>query len=123
MKKKHLKEFREVAKIFPNTYNAGKIRVLDAELLKQNPDKMDNKGKPVDANTYYLMDGGIKTNHNRALKKAFQRGGMPAVEEYVKQMASLNVEAGFAKEEQNKQANDLVMSFQNRQQTYLPAGF
>lgn len=122
MKKKLLKEFKEVAAMFPKTYSPSRIRVTGAEILKYNPDKKDEKGNPVQPDKIYMMDGGVRNNHMRGLKKAYQREGMKGVEKYVKQMAEMAAEAKLTTHEQKVESKKIIESLQQRQQAMIPIG-
>jgi hypothetical protein len=55
-----------------------------SEILAATPGMRDQKGQPVDPKQRYLVGSPqAATNHLRQLRKAYERGGQPAVVKYL----------------------------------------
>lgn len=78
---------------FSNKFD--RVRTSGAKILASNPDAKDGNGKPISASQVYLVPVRRRVNHFKEMKRAFEQGGMDAVdryEAYMKETAAKDVE-------------------------------
>jgi|GEM_PF-2311987 len=82
--KKEREQLKAIAAALPDEPSEMKerVRITGAELLRLNPIAMDQKGKPVIRSKVYTVNKFKAVNHYKRMLKAYDHGGISAIEAY-----------------------------------------
>lgn len=87
MKKAILKQIKAAASNLPQTFTRTRTVVKGEEVIRKvKGEPKDENGKPLDPEKDYLVPARRLVNHESALKRAYQSGGMAAMENYCREV-------------------------------------
>lgn len=82
MNKRMTKHLKKIARELPPALTQVKKNWTGAELLKMNPNELDEKGQPLNPSKIYVREDVEEVNHEKEIFARYKSGGVDAVGQY-----------------------------------------
>jgi hypothetical protein len=105
MKKTDIKALKMLADLLPQTYYEVPVQISGKALIEKGV-KTDGSGNKVDEKLYYQLTQKHPVNHNRRIRKVYEKDGQKGVEEYCQNVKDLAAESAKGISSLNETMNE-----------------